>query len=151
MLIYEKDNKLNINFENNVEETPDLQISKSGDKTEVLIDGQQGGGGSGGGTLVVNVLTLDAETMQCTVDKTVQEVVEASSNHQNIICILDRRVTGGGDTILYMPLYSVQFLQNNSFGIMFSSFNGTYIQSVTANKDIGDKYVWSFEEFLLNG
>lgn len=39
MLIYEKDNKLNINFENSMQETPDLQIGKDGDKTEVLIDG----------------------------------------------------------------------------------------------------------------
>lgn len=44
MLIYEKDNKLNINFENTVDGEPDLQIGKDGDKTEVLIDGQQGGG-----------------------------------------------------------------------------------------------------------
>jgi hypothetical protein len=44
MLIYEKNNKLNINFENSVNGEPDLQIGKDGDKTEVLIDGQPGGG-----------------------------------------------------------------------------------------------------------
>ena len=46
MLIYEKDNKLNINFENSVEETPDLQISKESGKTEVKIDGQPGSSGN---------------------------------------------------------------------------------------------------------
>jgi hypothetical protein len=39
MLIYEKDNKLNINFDNEISENPDLQIGKNGDKTEVLVDG----------------------------------------------------------------------------------------------------------------
>lgn len=39
MLIYEKNNKLNINFDNEISENPDLQIGKDGDKTEVLVDG----------------------------------------------------------------------------------------------------------------
>ena len=52
MLIYEKDNKLNINFENSVDGEPDLQIGKDGDKTEVLIDGQPGGGS--GGAFIIN-------------------------------------------------------------------------------------------------
>ena len=41
MLIYEKNNKLNINFDNEVSEQPDLQISKEDGKTQILIDGQQ--------------------------------------------------------------------------------------------------------------
>lgn len=41
MLIYEKNNKLNINFDNEVSEQPDLQISKEDGKTSVTIDGQQ--------------------------------------------------------------------------------------------------------------
>jgi hypothetical protein len=48
MLVYEKNNKLNINFDNEISENPDLQISKENGKTEVLIDGQESGGGSGG-------------------------------------------------------------------------------------------------------
>lgn len=39
MLIYEKNNKLNINFDNEISENPDIQIGKDGDKTEVLVDG----------------------------------------------------------------------------------------------------------------
>lgn len=45
MLMYEKNNKLNINFDNEVSETPDLQISKEDGKTQVLIDDQSVGGG----------------------------------------------------------------------------------------------------------
>lgn len=46
MLIYENNNKLNINFDNEVSENPDLQIGKEDGKTEVLINGQPVGGGS---------------------------------------------------------------------------------------------------------
>lgn len=38
MIVYEKNNKLNINFDNEVNENPDLQISKEDGKTQVLID-----------------------------------------------------------------------------------------------------------------
>lgn len=51
MLIYEKNNKLNINFDNEISENPDLQIGKEDGKTEVLVDGQPSGGG--GGSLLV--------------------------------------------------------------------------------------------------
>jgi hypothetical protein len=44
MLIYEKNNKLNISFDNEVNENPDLQIGKSGDKTEILVDGNSNSG-----------------------------------------------------------------------------------------------------------
>jgi hypothetical protein len=41
MLIYEKDNKLNINFENSTEEQPDISIGKENGKTEIMVDGQK--------------------------------------------------------------------------------------------------------------
>ena len=44
MLVYEKNNKLNISFDNEIKENPDLQIGKSGDKTEILVDGSQNSG-----------------------------------------------------------------------------------------------------------
>jgi hypothetical protein len=78
MLIYEKDNKLNINFENSVNESPDLQICKSGDKTEVLIDGQSGGGGSGGG--IMQVIATSG-----TSDKTLGELLTAYDAGTTII------------------------------------------------------------------
>lgn len=71
MLVYEKNNKLNINFDNEVSEQPDLQISKEDGKTSVKIDGQESGGGSGG-TLVVH--NIDG-----TLDKTFAEIKQAMS------------------------------------------------------------------------
>ncbi len=56
MLIYEKENKLNINFDNEVSGQPDLQISKEDGKTSVTIDGQPSGGGSGGGATIINAI-----------------------------------------------------------------------------------------------
>lgn len=41
MLIYEKDNKLNINFENSTEQQPDISIGKEDGKTEIMVDGQK--------------------------------------------------------------------------------------------------------------
>ena len=41
MLIYEKDNKLNINFENSTEKQPDISIGKEDGKTEIMVDGQK--------------------------------------------------------------------------------------------------------------
>lgn len=61
MLIYEKENRLNINFENSVNETPDIQIGKDGDKTQILVDGQSSGGSGSGNVLT---LYLDAEASE---------------------------------------------------------------------------------------
>lgn len=44
MIVYEKNNKLNISFDNEIKENPDLQIGKSGDKTEILVDGSSNSG-----------------------------------------------------------------------------------------------------------
>ena len=41
MLIYEKNNKLNISFDNEIKENPDLQIGKEDGKTEIMVDGQK--------------------------------------------------------------------------------------------------------------
>lgn len=70
MLIYEKENKLNINFDNEVSEQPDLQISKEDGKTSVKIDGQESGGGSGGGAFIVH-------DNSGTLDKTWEEIYNA--------------------------------------------------------------------------
>jgi hypothetical protein len=102
MLIYEKDNKLNINFENSVNESPDLQIGKSGDKTEVLIDGQPGGG-SGGGTLVCH---LNGETG--TLDKTWAEIKNAALNGLSVIVIADSILPGNG-AVNYAYLSGVEW------------------------------------------
>lgn len=80
MLIYEKNNKLNINFDNEVSEQPDLQISKEDGKTEVLVDGQPGGGSN------APLICTDTEG---TLDKTMGEIQAASNNGTLIIIKTD--------------------------------------------------------------
>ena len=80
MLIYEKDNKLNINFENSVTENPDLSIGKSGDKTQILVDGQESGGGSGGLLFILDEGD-DAYTSRCTA----REILDAYDAGSNVV------------------------------------------------------------------
>ena len=61
MIVYEKNNKLNINFENELD-NPDIEIGKS----EIKVDGNNivSGGGSGGGAIVtMNLDTYMLVTM----------------------------------------------------------------------------------------
>lgn len=51
MIIYEKENKLNINFDNSIEAEPDVVISKEDEQVNIEAGGQPIGGGA-------NVLTL---------------------------------------------------------------------------------------------
>ena len=44
MIVYEKNNKLNISFENNVKEQPDIVLGKEDGKTEILVDGSSNSG-----------------------------------------------------------------------------------------------------------
>lgn len=46
MLIYEKDNKLNINFDNSIEAQPDVQLSKEDGKVNIEAGGEPVGGGN---------------------------------------------------------------------------------------------------------
>lgn len=77
MLIYEKENKLNINFENSVNETPDVQIGKDGDKTQILVDGQESGGGSGGALIVTMTEDQPGEGLSWLSETTFGEVYDA--------------------------------------------------------------------------
>jgi hypothetical protein len=40
MIVYEKNNKLNINFENSVTKSPNISIGEEDNKTKILIDGE---------------------------------------------------------------------------------------------------------------
>jgi hypothetical protein len=82
MLIYEKNNKLNINFDNEVSEQPDLQISKEDGKTQVLVDGQESGGGSSVELVKFTVL-LPGNDVGC--DHTPEQIREAASSGKIII------------------------------------------------------------------
>ncbi len=75
MLVYEKNNKLNINFENSIEEQPDIVLGKEDGKTEILVDGQPSGGGGGGASILC--LNFASSESGWVSDKTFQEVLEA--------------------------------------------------------------------------
>ena len=79
MLIYEKNNKLNINFDNEISENPDLQIGKEDGKTEVLVDGQPSGGG-GGNVLIIGTTGPMPGDPTIYLDKTWSEINEVLAN-----------------------------------------------------------------------
>ncbi len=104
MLIYEKNNKLNINFDNEVSEQPDLQISKEDGKTSVTVDGQPSGGGSGSGPLLVNIVPdQEYPDWKLVMDKTIGEIKEAFASGRNIVCKRDYALTNKdtGETISF--------------------------------------------------
>lgn len=88
MLIYEKENKLNINFDNEVSEQPDLQISKEDGKTSVTIDGQPSGGGGG----VFAVEFTSGQQYHLIADKTLKEIYDNA--FQGILCKIVRDESG---------------------------------------------------------
>lgn len=102
MLIYEKDNKLNINFENSIEEQPDLQISKSGDKTEVLIDGQPGGSGGSGDTVDVAITINTDNTV--TTEATYLQLFNIINEGKKIRALIEKKNQGGSPSIMYEVL-----------------------------------------------
>ncbi len=113
MLIYEKNNKLNINFDNEVSENPDLQIGKSGDKTEVLIDGQPGGSGSGVEPVIVT-LTQTSETDGTWSGATWEELVNAyyhgcafAVDDVNSVAPINGSLTTQGDTAIEMEFSNI--------------------------------------------
>lgn len=99
MLIYEKENKLNINFDNEVSEQPDLQISKEDGKTSVKIDGQESGGGSGSGVFSIPIV-LDGGTATTTVTR--EEVSTAIASQKRIV------FNKAPDTVLATKLRSTE-------------------------------------------
>ena len=96
MLVYEKNNKLNINFDNEVSENSDLQISKEDGKTEVLIDGQSISGGGGTEPVIVTV-NLISETEGTWSGATWNDLVEAYYDGRAYLSdggMLVERITG---------------------------------------------------------
>lgn len=110
MLIYEKNNKLNINFDNEVSEQPDLQISKEDGKTSVKIDGQESGGG--GGVFIVHV------TNDGILDKTYSEIVEAQQ--KNVVILLGMQ---NANNVYYLG--STDYIQDEQkYQVEFNSISG---------------------------
>lgn len=116
MLIYEKENKLNINFDNEVSEQPDLQISKEDDKTSVKIDGQESGGGSGGETLRAS-FTQNGVVTIC--DKTIAEIYSAYSEGKYVYAGLagfPYYLTGVSETTCTFNNFSRTTIEGNNNG-----------------------------------
>lgn len=149
MLIYEKDNKLNINFENNVEEQPDLQIGKSGDKTEVLIDGQPGSGGSSGGGLKLLLTRVETGVPQAVVDAAQAYYPDAAYGYHYFSCNKTAsEIQGAFDN------GSAIWIDEDGALCIVLAYNylddvGLYYMTIN-NKDIPLVFVgdaaWSFEE-----
>ena len=74
MIVYEKNNKLNINFENELD-NPDIEIGKS----EIKVDGNDivSGGSSGGGAFLVTFAYSDDDGYWHS-DKTRKEILDAA-------------------------------------------------------------------------
>lgn len=134
MLIYEKDNKLNINFDNEISENPDLQIGKEGGKTEVLVDGQS----SGGGLFVVHEVTVHTEgevvVNTSRLDKTWDEIASASSTQ--MVVLVHQYSEYDGDTLLFsgsefVPLYQIMYEldgdNNPMYAVNFMSSGTSYV------------------------
>lgn len=159
MLIYEKDNKLNISFENNMEET-DIEIGKDevkiGEATisenNVLPVPEEGDTGkvptvqedgsyalaeaSGGGGAFLVTFGTDGTTISC--NKTPQEIVAAKENGQVCIAVDDSsRVYMLQKAALdgRMRLYDIEFvsmlISTHSVNFFGYEYNGTAWESNT--------------------
>lgn len=77
MIIYEKENKLNINFDNSTEAQPDVVISKEDGQVNIEAGGQPIGGGSEPFVVTFSG-TNDNHDAAC--DKTWEEISQAYNN-----------------------------------------------------------------------
>lgn len=84
MIVYEKNNKLNINFENDLD-NPDIEIGKG----EINVDGNNivnGGGGGGNSDLfVVTFGQTESDEPELTADKTYSEIIEAMQGGKIVV------------------------------------------------------------------
>ena len=123
MLIYEKDNKLNINFENSVEETPDLQISKESGKTEVKIDGQSGGGSGGSFVIRVKETAVENGGTKYELDKTWQEISDAIEAGMYCCIIAHKQADDYSELFPSQRAVGAVATNGDSFTLLDTSFN----------------------------
>lgn len=113
MLVYEKDNKLNISFENNLE-TPDIEIGKS----EINVDGNNiVSGGSGGDSLYIINFVVDVKEGTATTTTSIDDIIEAYDSNK----ILIARFKDDGDVEYSLSLYSID--EVNSIILFMSPFD----------------------------
>lgn len=89
MLIYEKNNKLNINFDNSTEAEPDVVISKEDGQVNIEAGGQPIGGGGSEPLVVTFSGTTDDGNAEC--DKTRGEIVSAFTSGKIVSVIYEIR------------------------------------------------------------
>ena len=143
MIIYEKDNKLNINFENSVEEPPDLQIGKSGDKTQISVNGQSSGGGSF--VIRVNEVKMDLGT-KYELDKTWQEISDAIESGMYCCIIEYIRANEDDDDSEMVPAQRVVTGLYTENGLIFGLLGGSGNKMMyTADGKDGYPYMSSIE------
>ena len=83
MIIYEKENKLNINFDNSTEAEPDVAISKEDGQVNIEAGGQPIGGGGSEQFVVTFSGTTEGGNAEC--DKTLAEVVDAFASGKQVL------------------------------------------------------------------
>ena len=128
MLIYEKDNKLNINFDNEINENPDLQIGKSGDKTQISVNGQSSGGGSF--VIHVNETTTDNGT-KYELDKTWQEISDAIGAGM-YCCVVDYKLDeDSGEMLPRQVIIGSVSINEGSYGLVSAFGEGTEFSADT--------------------
>ena len=81
MIIYEKENKLNINFDNSTEAEPDVVISKENGQVNIEAGGQPIGGGA---EPFVVTFSGTSSGGDAACDKTFAEILEAKSAGREI-------------------------------------------------------------------
>lgn len=114
MIVYEKNNKLNINFENSLE-NPDIEFGKG----EINVDGNNiVNGGSGGSPLFV--VTITDEDKILVADKTFSEIYNAFISGSNVVAYHE-----GGD--IYFPLSTIHSPDSGISGN--ASFVGYHVGS----------------------
>ena len=84
MLIYEKENKLNINFDNSTEAEPDVVISKEDGQVNIEAGGEPVGGGS---AILHLTFTKDRTTKVISCSKTIAEIKSAYDNNTPVDAI----------------------------------------------------------------
>lgn len=130
MLIYEKENKLNINFENQIS-NPDIEIGKG----EIKVDGNDIV--SGGGSEPMVVTFTDAEPVSC--DKTWDEVKEAHEAGREIVAYCEHEESGTKWRIQLSVFFTYDSGEVSGMGGMF--YFVAFGNTLTANCAIGSGVV----------
>ena len=130
MLIYEKDNKLNINFENKVDD-PDLSLFKEDDKVKISANGSTSEPGQGGcSSSFVITFSGTTEGGDATCDKTWEEIVQAYSEEKEIVAKY-RDIYNDGEEVedIYnLTISTVGFVNTKTLKRFFANYTEFTLQ-----------------------